>query len=132
MESLFHPLRELSPRARRWSVLLVIVSGSLLGYFVFRTFASPLHRQYQLDFGSAQWIEPEAFAPVAYFRRDIFLNSAPEQAWLQVAATDSFKVVINENTIGSASNPKTRVAQSSFISRFRAASCLRRLQRTHR
>ena len=104
-------LRDLSPHARRWSLILVMVCGAMLGYFVLRTFASPLHRQYQLDFGTAQWIEPAEFTPVGYFRRDIFLNTAPEQAWLEVAATDSFEAFVNGKKIGTESNPKTRIAQ---------------------
>lgn len=105
------PLRGLPPRARRWSLVLVLLCGSALGYFVLCTFASPLHRQYQLDFGAAQWIEPPEFAPVAYFRREVFLNAAPEQAWLEVAATDEFKVIVNNAKVGTESNLKTRVAQ---------------------
>src|SRR5436190_2496284 len=104
-------LRDLSPHARRWSLILVMVCGAMLGYFVLRTFASPLHRQYQLDFGTAQWIEPAEFTPVGYFRRDISLNTAPEQAWLEVAATDSFEAFVNGKKIGTESNPKTRIAQ---------------------
>src|SRR5207247_10060957 len=111
MNSFFEPLRELSPRALRWSLVLVLVCGSMLGYFVLCTFARPLHRQYQLDFGTAQWIEPAEFAPVAHFRRDIFLNTAPEQAWLEVAGTDYVELIINGKTIGSESNPNTRIAQ---------------------
>ena len=104
-------LRELPPRARRWSLALVLLCGSALGYFVLHTFASPLHRQYQLDFGAAQWIEPAEFAPVAYFRREIFLNAAPEQAWLEVAATDTFVLIVNGQTVGTESSLKTRIAQ---------------------
>jgi hypothetical protein len=118
VESFLQPLRDLSPRARRWSLTLVLICGAALGYFVLRTFATPLHRQYQLDFGPAQWIEPAEFAPVAYFRRDIFLNAAPEQAWLEVAATDSFNLIINENTVGTESNLKTRIAQIYDIKKF--------------
>src|SRR5436190_4798363 len=111
-------LRDLSPHARRWSLILVMVCGAMLGYFVLRTFASPLHRQYQLDFGTAQWIEPAEFTPVGYFRRDISLNTAPEQAWLEVAGTDYFELIINGKTIGSESNPKTRIAQIYDIKKF--------------
>jgi hypothetical protein len=111
-------LRDLSPHARRWSLMLVLVCGGVLGYFVLRTFSSPLHRQYQLDFGTAQWIEPVESTPVGYFRRNIFLNAAPEQAWLEVAATDSFTAIINGKTIGTESNPKTRIAQIYDIKTF--------------
>jgi Dolichyl-phosphate-mannose-protein mannosyltransferase len=99
-----------SQRALQWSVALVAVCGLMLGYFVFRTFVSPLPRQYQLDFGEAQWIEPPQLAPVAYFRKNIFLSAAPEQAWLEVAATDNFRVIVNGGTVGNETHIKTRVA----------------------
>src|SRR6266567_3290631 len=118
MDSFLQPLRDLPPRARRWSLVLVLLCGGALGYFVLLTFASPLHRQYQLDFGAAQWIEPAEFAPVAYFRREIFLNAAPEQAWLEVAATDYFKIIINDGTVGTETNLKTRVAQIYDVRKF--------------
>src|SRR5947207_11829799 len=118
LDSLLQPLRDLLPRARRWSLFLVLLCGCVLGYFVLRTYARPLHRQYELDFGPAQWIEPAEVAPVAYFRRNIFLNAAPEQAWLEVAATDSFRVVINGAIIGIESNQKTRVAQIYDVKKF--------------
>ncbi len=111
-------LRELPPRARRWSLALILLCGSTLGYFVLHTFATPLHRQYRLDFGAAQWIEPAEFAPVAYFRKQIFLNAAPEQAWLQVAATDSFVLIINDRRAGTEISLKTRVAQIYDIKKF--------------
>jgi dolichyl-phosphate-mannose-protein mannosyltransferase len=94
----------------RWAVAMVAVCGLLLGYFVFRTFVSPLPRQYQLDFGEAQWIEPPQFGPVAYFRRNIFLSAVPQQAWLELAATDNFEVLINGSTVGNETHVKTRVA----------------------
>src|SRR6266513_1734414 len=118
METFLRPLRDLPLRARRWSLVLVLLCGALLGFFIFRAFANPLYRQYQLDFGAARWIEPAEFAPVAYFRREIFLNAAPEQAWLQVAATDSFKIIINDTTVGTETSLKTRVAQIYDIKRF--------------
>src|SRR5437867_9003074 len=118
MEPFLRPLRNLPPGARRGSLVLVLLCGALLGFFIFRAFASPLYRQYQLDFGAAQWIEPAEFAPVAYFRREIFLNAAPEQAWLEVAATDSFKIIINDTTVGTETNLKTRVAQIYDVKRF--------------
>jgi dolichyl-phosphate-mannose-protein mannosyltransferase len=118
LKSFFQPIRSLPRRPRRWSLLLVGLCGCLLGYFVLRTFATPLHRQYQLDFGPAQWIEPAEVAPVAYFRKNIFLNTAPAQAWLEVAATDSFKVVINGTIVGIESNLKARVAQIYDVKKF--------------
>src|SRR5947208_16956850 len=104
MDSFLQPLRGLPPRARRWSLVLVLLCGGALGYFGLRTFAGPFHRQYQLFFGSAQWIEPAQFAAVAYFRRKIYLNAATEQAWLDDAATDSFQLIINELILSGQAN----------------------------
>ncbi len=118
IDPFLQPLRDLPPRARRWSLALVLLCGGALGYFVLHTFASPLHRQYQLDFGAAQWIEPGEFAPVAYFRREIFLNAAPEQAWLEIAATDTFAVIVNEQRVGTESSLKTRIAEIYDIKKF--------------
>jgi hypothetical protein len=110
MEASSHRSGYVQPHARRWSFALVAVCGLTLGYFMLRTFVSPLPRQYQLNFGDAQWIEPPEFAPVAYFRKEIFLGAAPQLAWLEVAATDNFKVIINGHNVGSETALKSRVA----------------------
>ncbi|MBA3273240.1 MAG: glycosyltransferase family 39 protein [Chthoniobacterales bacterium] len=95
---------------RRFALAAVAACGLLLGYFVVRAFVSPLPHQYQLDFGAARWIEPPETAPVAYFRKTIFLSATPEQAWLQIAAIDNFKLIVNGRSVASESLTKTRVA----------------------
>lgn len=95
---------------RSFALVAVIACGLLLGYFVVRVFVSPLPHQYQLDFGSAKWIEPAETAPVAYFRKTIFVSAIPEQAWLQVAATDNFSLLVNGHNVAIESMTKTRVA----------------------
>ena len=87
-------------RAMRWPLALVIVCGLLFGYYLVRTCVIPLPRQYQLDFGEAQWIEPPEFAPVAYFRKDIFLSAVPEQAWLEISASDNYGCIVNGHSVG--------------------------------
>src|SRR6266446_4007688 len=96
--------------ARYWPLGLVLVCGAILGYFVLRTYVLPLSRQYQLDFSDAKWIEPPQFSPIAYFRQKAFVTSAPEQAWLQIAATDSFQLIINGKHVGKEDSLRTRVA----------------------
>src|SRR5712691_1437996 len=93
-----------------WSWILVLVCGLTLGYFILRTFVSPLPRQYHLDFGNAQWIEPDEVSPVAYFRKEIFLSTEVEQAWLEIAATDNYKIIVNGYTLGSEVALNSRVA----------------------
>ena len=82
----------------------------MLGYYVQQTYFSPKQRQYQLDFGDAQWIEPADIAPIAYFRKEVFLSVPPAQAWLEVAATDDYEVIVNNRSVGKGSGLKTRVA----------------------
>src|SRR5438876_10180553 len=89
----------LSPRAQRWSWALVLACGLMLAYFVLQTYASPKQRQYQLDFGNAQWIESPEVEPVAYFRTEVFLSSAPEQAWMEIAATENYNLIVHSHTI---------------------------------
>lgn len=104
------PSLPLRSRAVVWSLALVLSCGLLLGYYVLQTYLAPKHRQYQLDFGAAEWIEPAEAGPTAYFRTKVFLSSEPEQAWLEVAATDNFKAIVNSHTVGAENSVKTRVA----------------------
>src|ERR1043166_2342397 len=100
----------LSSRAQRWSWGLVLACGLMLGYYGQQTYFSPKQRQYQLDFGDAQWIEPPEVAPIAYFRKEVFLSVPPAQAWLEVAATDDYEVIVNNRSVAKGSGVKTRVA----------------------
>src|ERR1700745_3499976 len=102
--------RHLSSRAQRWSWGLVLACGLILGYYVQQTYFTPKQRQYQLDFGDAQWIEPPGVAPPAYFRKEGFFSVPPGQAWLEIAATDNYGLFVNGHTVGKASGVKTRVA----------------------
>lgn len=91
-----------------WSCSLVVFCGLLLGYYLLKTYTIPQQRQYQLDFGAAKWIEPaEPDSPIGYFRKKIFLSALPENAWLQVAASDGFALSVNGHTVASASALKT-------------------------
>src|SRR5437762_10565334 len=110
MQVLSTPPGHLPSRAERWSWALVLVCGLMLGYYVQQTYFSPKQRQYQLDFGDAQWIEPAEVAPIGYFRKEVFLSVPPAQAWLEVAATDNYEVIVNGRSIGRETSLKTRVA----------------------
>jgi Dolichyl-phosphate-mannose-protein mannosyltransferase len=110
MEDLSAPAISLPSGTLRWPWALVIGCGLLLGYYVQQTYVNPRQHQYQLDFGNAQWIEPQEAAPIAYFRKEVFLSSAPEQAWVEIAATDNYKIFVNGHPIGTKLDVKTRVA----------------------
>src|SRR6266550_408915 len=102
--------KHLPSRAQRWSWAMVLACGLLLGYYVQQTYFSQKQRQYQLDFGDAQWIESPEVAPIAYFRKEVFLSVPPVQAWLEVAAIDDYEVIVNGRSIGKETALKTRVA----------------------
>src|SRR5947209_12494610 len=110
MPILSTPTGHLPSRARRWSWALVLACGLMLGYYVQQSYFSPKQCQYQLDFGDAQWIEPPEVAPLAYFRKEVFLSARPEQAWVEVAATDDYELIVNSHTVGKEAAVKTRVA----------------------
>src|SRR5207245_11547726 len=98
-----------SSRTLRWSWAVVLACGLMLGYYVQQTYFSPQQRQYQLDFGDAQWIEPPEVTPLAYFRKEVFLTAPPEQAWVEVAAPDNYELIVNSRTVGKETAVKTRV-----------------------
>jgi len=110
MQILSTPPRHFPSRAQRWSWALVLVCGLMLGYYIQQTYFSPGHRQYELDFGNAQWIEPAEVAPLAYFRKEVFLSVPPAQAWVEVAATDNYELIVNGRSVGKETAVKTRVA----------------------
>ena len=73
----------------------------MLGYYVLQTYGTPRQRQYQFDFSGAQWIEPaESPAPIAYFRKEVYLPALPENAWLQIQRADNFGLTVNGRTVG--------------------------------
>jgi hypothetical protein len=108
MEERSSPRNTLPAPALRWSWTLVLACGLLLGYELLQTYSMPEHRQYQLDFAGAQWIEPaDASAPVAYFRKEVYLSSLPEQAWIEIAASDNFELIVNSHTVATQGSVKT-------------------------
>ena len=97
----------LPAQSLRWPWILVVSCGLVLGYYLLQTYGLPRDRQYQLDFGKAQWIEPaEPHAPIGYFRKEVYLSSPPAQAWIEVAASDNFGLVVNGHTIGNLNSLK--------------------------
>jgi Dolichyl-phosphate-mannose-protein mannosyltransferase len=110
MQILATQSKHLPSQTQRWSWALVLACGLMLGYYVQQTYFIPKQRQYQLDFGEAQWIEPQEFSPVGYFRKEVFLSVPPEQAWLEIAASDNYELFVNGRSVGQKSGLKDRVA----------------------
>jgi hypothetical protein len=81
------------------SRIIVVVTGALLGFFFWRTYfadVSPLHA---VEFTRGQWLVAADKAPQGYFRRELYLSGPIRQAWVQVAATDSFILYLNGKAV---------------------------------
>ncbi len=98
-------------RTRRGHISLALTTlGALaLALFIGRTFVSPMPRQYKLDFGNAQWIETPNSAASAYFRKDLFIGSPVQQAWIQFAATGNYDMFVNDVRVAQNSIPSVRI-----------------------
>jgi hypothetical protein len=83
-----------------FSLLVVLICGLQLSFFTGLTFVDPIAKSYDLDFGSATWIQPCKPAPCAYFRKDLYLPGNVDRAWVQLAATDNFILYVNHVTVG--------------------------------
>lgn len=99
----------LRSRAGRASLGLVVACALGLVVFVWKTFVKPAAPQYDLDFGSAQTIEPANPTPSGYYRKSLFLPVTPRQAWIQVAGSDSFDLFVNGQPIDHQTFVSTRV-----------------------
>jgi hypothetical protein len=75
--------------------VLVVVTGLLLGYYGWLSLAAPPFPSYRADFTGAQWIRSVEGAPDTFFRKRIFISGEIEQAWIQISATDCFRLFIN-------------------------------------
>jgi 4-amino-4-deoxy-L-arabinose transferase-like glycosyltransferase len=92
------------------SLLLVLVTGFLLGYYGWLSLAAPPLPTYRLNFGNAKWIRAVSDGPNGYFRKKFFLNGEVEQAWIQVAATDAIRLSINGSIVSGVSAARSWTA----------------------
>jgi len=79
----------------RFAFALVTVTALVLAFFICKTFVDPGPRQYALDFGKAQWIEPPHPGAAGYFRETLYISKPVVRGWVQVAATDHFLLYVN-------------------------------------
>jgi hypothetical protein len=79
----------------RFAFALVAVTALVLAFFVCKTFVDPGPRQYALDFGKAEWIEPPHPGAAGYFRETLYISKPVTRGWIQVAATDHFILYVN-------------------------------------
>jgi hypothetical protein len=94
----------LATREGRVSSAIVILAGVVLGVFLCLTYVDRTPRKYGRDFGSARWIHPTGATSLesAYFRGTFYIPGVVTSGWIQLAATGSYAVYVNDVEVGSA------------------------------
>lgn len=97
--------RFLTSRAGSFSAGSVTVTALVLAFFAARSFFVPMPKQWRLDFGGAEWIEPSSGSPIGYFRKDLYIPLPVDKAWIQIATTDEFDLYVNDVGVSSQASP---------------------------
>jgi Dolichyl-phosphate-mannose-protein mannosyltransferase len=83
-------------------LIVVLVAGMVVGFFIWKTYVGYVPHYYPLDFKQGQWLVASDEGPQGYFRKELYIPGAIKQAWIMVAATDSFFLYINGKTVHTA------------------------------
>ncbi len=81
------------------SRMIVLLTGLMVGFFLWRTYVDDAPRLYPVEFTQAQWLIAADEAPQGYFRHELYIPGPIQQAWVVVAATDSFILYLNGKAI---------------------------------
>jgi hypothetical protein len=88
-------------RIRWWSRSVVLAAGALLGLFIWRTYVDHVPHLYPIEFSQGQWLVASDGRPQGYFRKELYIPTTIKQAWITVAATDSFVLYLNGKAVES-------------------------------
>jgi hypothetical protein len=78
---------------------IVLATGVVLGLFFWNTYFAKRPHLYPVEFKEANWIAASDDAPQGYFRKEIYIPGSVRQAWIMVAASDSFTLFLNGRAI---------------------------------
>lgn len=84
---------------KRLARIIVLATGALIGFFVWKTYFSYVPPLYPVAFTQGQWIVAPGESPQGYFRKEVYISEPIQQAWIQVAASDSFELYLNDQTM---------------------------------
>jgi 4-amino-4-deoxy-L-arabinose transferase-like glycosyltransferase len=91
----------LGDRTARWvSPIIVLATGVVMGAFFWNTYFGYVPHLYPLEFKRGQWIVVPDASPQGYFRKELYIPESSKQAWIMVAATDSFILYLNGTRVG--------------------------------
>jgi hypothetical protein len=91
----------MSKRCLAGSCIIVLLFGVLQGCFIWNTYNGVPSRLYPLSFDGADWIVPPTETPQGYYRLEYFIPSQVEEAWIQVAASESYQLYVNHQLVTS-------------------------------
>ena len=81
------------------SCVIVLLFGILQCYFIWKTYNGVHSRLYPLSFDGVQWIVPPTETPQGYYRLEYFIPYKVEEAWIQVAASESYQLYVNHQLV---------------------------------
>src|SRR2546430_16602658 len=84
---------------KRGPLVVVLATGVVMGFFIWKTYVSYPRYLYPLDFKQGQWLVASDEGPQGYFRKELFIVGTLKQAWIMVAATDSFMLYLNGKAV---------------------------------
>jgi hypothetical protein len=87
-------------RGRWFPRLMVLATGAAIGVFVWYTYFTRVPHLYPLEFKQGQWLVASDEGPQGYFRKELYVSETVQQAWIMVAAIDSFIVYLNGKAVG--------------------------------
>jgi hypothetical protein len=87
-------------RAAQWFPrFVVLATGIVIGFFAWRTYIDYAPHLYPLEFTQGQWLVAADDGPQGYFRKELYISTPVQQAWISVAATDSFILYVNGKAV---------------------------------
>jgi hypothetical protein len=89
------------------ALLIVLTTGTLVGYYGWLALVAPPPPTYYLDFGAAPWIQASEPSNNVCFRKNLYLSETPKYAWLQMAGIDGFKLSVNGKEATGGQAPQT-------------------------
>ncbi len=75
--------------------LIVALVGVMVGFFIWRTFVTPVEQSYVADFSGSDPIRASTPSSVAFFRKKYFIAGKVQHAWLAVAASQDYTLFVN-------------------------------------
>src|SRR3989337_3777645 len=92
------------------AILIIVISIILHGHYGWHIWFSSPENYYPLKFSNAKWIGIDGNLPQGYYRKVVYINEQVRNAWLKIAASDSYQLYVNGRPAGQAMFTSTEVS----------------------